>query len=96
MCFVDFAFFLQDRLDLVGGARLLRRAPRRLGDPLFRIVDPVGNAEACIDAGDRVSTPLNPGENSRGLVILDVPEGPGSAAFVVGGFQGSYGWEWRW
>lgn len=61
-----------------------------------RIVDPVGNAEACIDAGDRVSTPLNPGENSRGLVILDVPEGPGSAAFVVGGFQGSYGWEWRW
>lgn len=61
-----------------------------------RVADPVGTAEACVSEGDRVPTPLDPGQGATGLVILDVPEGSGSAAFVVGGFQGAYGWEWDW
>lgn len=60
------------------------------------VVDPVGNAEACISAGERVRTPLEPGDDADGLVILDVPKGSGSAAFVPGGFEGAYGWEWSW
>lgn len=60
------------------------------------VVDPVGNAETCIRRKDRVSTPLKPGDQANGLVILDVPKGHGSASYVVGGFQGSYGWEWFW
>lgn len=61
-----------------------------------RITDPVGNAESCITAEERVPSPIEPGENVSGLIILDVPEGSGSASFSMGGFQGSYGWEWNW
>lgn len=60
------------------------------------IVDPVGNAESCIPASERVLTPLKPGEKESGLVVFDVPTGPGSASFVPGGYQGSFGWEWSW
>ncbi|MCW4466152.1 hypothetical protein OK351_11645 [Glutamicibacter sp. MNS18] len=61
-----------------------------------RIADPVGNAETCIGEDERVPSPIDPGDNASGLVILDVPEGPGSASFSMGGYQGSYGWEWSW
>ncbi|MGP4989635.1 hypothetical protein ACTXIX_03950 [Glutamicibacter ardleyensis] len=61
-----------------------------------RIEDPVGNAEACISAEERIPTPVDPGETATGLIILDVPKGPGNASFSLGGYQGAYGWEWSW
>lgn len=60
------------------------------------VVDPVGNAESCIAADERVPSPVDPGEEVSGLVVLDVPEGAGAASFTMGGYQGSYGWEWKW
>lgn len=60
------------------------------------VIDPVGNAEACITEDERVPSPIDPGEHQSGLVVLDMPEGAGSASFTLGGFQGSYGWEWSW
>lgn len=60
------------------------------------VIDPVGNAEACVSQDERVQTPLDPGDKASGVVVLDVPLGSGSASFAPGGFQGSYGWEWSW
>lgn len=61
-----------------------------------QLLDPVGNSMGCVKASDLLQTPIEPGKSESGLVILDVPAGAGSAAFVVGGFEGSYGWEWHW
>ena len=61
-----------------------------------KLVDPIGNSGSCIPRADLVSSPIDPGETASGLVVLDVPQGAGSAAFIVGGFEGSYGWEWHW
>lgn len=61
-----------------------------------RIPDPVGNAESCIGEDQRVPSPIDPGDSASGLVVLDVPEGSGNASFTMGGYQGSYGWEWSW
>lgn len=63
------------------------------GEP---IPDPVGNAESCITDKERVPSPIDPGDSEKGLVVLDVPKGAGTASFTLGGFQGSYGWEWSW
>jgi hypothetical protein len=60
------------------------------------VIDAVGNAESCIAADERIQTPILPGDNAKGLVILDVPEGSGSASYTLGGFEGTYGWEWSW
>lgn len=61
-----------------------------------QLVDPIGNSAGCVPAEDLIESPVEPGTKVDGLVILDVPKGAGSAAFVVGGFEGSYGWEWHW
>ncbi|WP_269938247.1 hypothetical protein [Arthrobacter sp. HY1533] len=61
-----------------------------------QLLDPVGNSMGCVKASDLLKSPIEPGNSESGLVILDVPAGAGSAAFVVGGFEGSYGWEWHW
>lgn len=61
-----------------------------------QLVDAVGNSAGCVPAADLIESPVEPGTKADGLVILDVPKGAGSAAFVVGGFEGSYGWEWHW
>lgn len=61
-----------------------------------RISDPVGNAETCIGEDERVPSPIDPGDSESGLVVFDVPKGSGTASFTMGGFQGSYGWEWSW
>lgn len=60
------------------------------------VSDPVGNSAGCVDDADLLPSPVEPGDDLNGLIILDVPEGGGSAAFTVGGFEGSYGWEWEW
>lgn len=61
-----------------------------------QLLDPIGNSAGCVKASDLLQSPVEPGKSQSGLVILDVPAGAGSAAFVVGGFEGSYGWEWHW
>lgn len=61
-----------------------------------KLMDPVGNSAGCVPDAELIASPIEPGTNATGLVILDVPKGAGSAAFVVGGFEGSYGWEWHW
>ncbi|MGP9031757.1 hypothetical protein ACT17S_01615 [Glutamicibacter mysorens] len=61
-----------------------------------KVIDPVGNAESCIEADERIQTPILPGDEANGLVVLDVPEGSGSASYTLGGFEGTYGWEWSW
>lgn len=60
------------------------------------VSDPVGNSAGCVDQAELLPSPVEPGNDLNGLIILDVPEGSGSAAFTVGGFEGSYGWEWEW
>lgn len=60
------------------------------------VLDPVGNAEACVSPQDRIASSLEPGGHERGLVVLDAPKGSGSASYLLGGFQGTYGWEWAW
>lgn len=61
-----------------------------------KLMDAVGNSAGCVPDAELIASPIEPGTNATGLVILDVPKGAGSAAFVVGGFEGSYGWEWHW
>lgn len=61
-----------------------------------KVIDVVGNAESCISEDERIQTPILPGNEASGLVVLDVPEGDGSASFTLGGFEGAYGWEWSW
>ncbi|WP_155838630.1 hypothetical protein [Arthrobacter castelli] len=61
-----------------------------------RVSDPVGNSAGCVPEEDLLPSPVAPGDNAEGLIILDVPEGSGAASFRMGGFEGSYGWEWRW
>ena len=61
-----------------------------------KLMDPVGNSAGCVPDAELIPSPVEPGTNATGFVILDVPKGAGSAAFVVGGFEGSYGWEWHW
>jgi hypothetical protein len=61
-----------------------------------QVVDPVGNSAGCVDEAELLPTPVDPGGNASGLIILDVPEGDGSASFRMGGFEGAYGWEWAW
>lgn len=61
-----------------------------------KVIDVVGNAESCISEDERIQTPILPGSEASGLVVLDVPEGHGSASFTLGGFEGAYGWEWSW
>lgn len=61
-----------------------------------RVPDPIGNSAGCVEQSALLPSPLQPGDGGEGLVLLDVPAGGGSAAFVIGGFEGSYGWEWAW
>ncbi|NOJ62795.1 MULTISPECIES: hypothetical protein [unclassified Arthrobacter] len=60
------------------------------------VPDPVGSSAGCVEPDELLPSPVEPGEDLKGLIILDVPTGSGSAAFTVGGFEGSYGWEWEW
>lgn len=61
-----------------------------------RISDPVGNSAGCVADAKLLPSPIAPGDDASGLIILDVPEGSGAASFRMGGFEGSYGWEWKW
>lgn len=61
-----------------------------------QLLDPIGNSTGCVKSSELLESPLDPDQSQSGMIILDVPAGAGSAAFVVGGFEGSYGWEWRW
>ncbi|WP_026551099.1 hypothetical protein [Arthrobacter sp. H20] len=58
--------------------------------------DPVGNSAGCVDPDELLASPIEPGSDAVGLIVLDVPAGSGSASFTIGGFEGSYGWEWAW
>lgn len=61
-----------------------------------RVSDPVGNSAGCVADSKLLPSPIAPGDDAAGLIILDVPEGSGAASFRMGGFEGSYGWEWQW
>lgn len=58
--------------------------------------DPVGNSAGCVAPDELLPSPIEPETDAEGLIVLDVPAGSGSAGFVIGGFEGSYGWEWSW
>ncbi|WP_133162862.1 hypothetical protein [Arthrobacter glacialis] len=61
-----------------------------------KLLDPIGNSTGCVKSSELLESPIDPDKSQSGMIILDVPAGAGSAAFVVGGFEGSYGWEWHW
>lgn len=61
-----------------------------------RLSDPIGNSGGCVDQSAMLPSPIEPGTTEKGAIILDVAAGSGSASYVIGGFEGSYGWEWAW
>lgn len=69
------------------------RAWDRNGEP---VPDPVGSSADCVNKSELLPSPIDPGSSADGLIILDVPQGSGSASYVLGGFEGAYGWEWAW
>lgn len=61
-----------------------------------RLPDPIGNSNTCEDQKMALPSPVEPGTTEKGTIVLDVAAGSGSASYVIGGFEGSYGWEWAW
>ncbi|HEY8293727.1 MAG TPA: hypothetical protein VIG41_00190 [Micrococcaceae bacterium] len=61
-----------------------------------RVDGVVGNSSGCVQPSELLPSSIDPGTQETGLIILDVPKGSGSASFAIGGFEGSYGWEWKW
>lgn len=61
-----------------------------------RVEDPVGNSAGCVAPDQLLPSSLDPGKSATGLIILDLPANASSASYAIGGFEGSYGWEWSW
>lgn len=61
-----------------------------------QVSDPVGNSATCVSADKLLPSIIEPGTSASGYIILDLPTNAESASFAIGGFEGSYGWEWSW